>query len=77
LQVAKKTETVKERKQKSNQKTTAICKRNLAHIDQLIRAGDGLEALSSTQYKSLLVVAEVYRQQQWMYDNKTQRIEDR
>jgi hypothetical protein len=23
------------------------------------------------------VVAEVYRQQQWMYDNKTQRIEDR
>jgi hypothetical protein len=33
--------------------------------------------LSNSQYKSLLVVAEVYRQQQWMYENKTSKIDDR
>ena len=39
--------------------------------------GLALEVLSNSQYKSLLVVAEVYRQQQWMYENRTSRIDDR
>ena len=33
--------------------------------------------LSHRQYKMLLVAAEVYRQQLWMYENKKQSIEDR
>ena len=77
LQVAKKRRPSRKEIRKAIRKQLQYVKRNLAHIDQLIRAGDGLEALNSTQYKSLLVVAEIYRQQQWMYDTKTQRIEDR
>jgi hypothetical protein len=76
-QVAKKRRSSRKETRKAIRKQLQYVKRNLAHIDQLTQAGVGLEALSSTQYKSLLVVAEVYRQQQWMYDNKTQRIENR
>lgn len=77
LQVAKKRRPSRKERRKAIRKQLQYVKRNLAHIDQLTQAGVGLESLSSTQYKSLLVVAEVYRQQQWMYDNKTSKIEDR
>jgi hypothetical protein len=77
LQVAKKRRTSRKERRKAIRKQLQYVKRNLAHIDQLTQAGVGLESLSSTQYKSLLVVAEVYRQQQWMYDNKTSTIEAR
>ncbi len=33
--------------------------------------------MSRTLYKGLLVVAEVYRQQKWMYEKKIRRIDDR
>jgi hypothetical protein len=77
LQVAKKRRPSRKERRKAIRKQLQYVKRNLAHIDQLIQTGAALEILSSSLYKSLLVVAEVYRQQQWMYDNKTQRIEDR
>jgi len=77
LQVAKKRRPSRKQRRKAIRKQLQYVKRNLSHIEQLIQAGASLEVLSSRQYKSLLVVAEVYRQQQWMYENKTQRIEDR
>ena len=77
LQVAKKRKPSRKELRKAIRKQLQYLKRNLAHIDQLVQAGSSLEALSYTQYKSLVVVAEVYRQQQWMYENRTQRIEDR
>jgi uncharacterized membrane protein YgaE (UPF0421/DUF939 family) len=77
LQVAKKRRPSKKQRRKAIRKQLQYVKRNLAHIDQLTQAGVGLDSLSSSQYKSLLVVAEVYRQQQWMYDNKTSKIENR
>ena len=77
LQVAKKRRPSRKERRKAIRKQLQYVKRNLSHIDELIQAGEGLKALSSTQYKSLLVVAEIYRQQQWMYDNKRQKIEDR
>lgn len=77
LQVAKKRRPSRKQRRKAIRKQLQYVKRNLSHIEQLIQAGASLEVLSSRQYKSLLVVAEVYRQQQWMYDNKTQRIENR
>jgi IS5 family transposase len=52
-------------------------KRNLAHIDALLAAGASLRALSARQYRLLLVISEVMRQQQWMYAQRTHRIEDR
>jgi len=52
-------------------------KRNLANIEQLIDTGVSLERLNKKQYKTLLVLTEVARQQQWLFDNDKQRIEDR
>lgn len=52
-------------------------KRNLVHIDALIALGASLTALSARQYRLLLVISEVLRQQQWMYEQRTHRIEDR
>ncbi len=75
MKVAKQRRPSRKERRKAIKKQLQYIKRNLSHIDQLI--GAALEVLSNSQYKSLLVVAEVYRQQQWMYENKTQRIEDR
>ena len=52
-------------------------RRNLGHIDQLIEAGATLAALNPKEYKTLLVLHEVYRQQQHMYHHKQRRIDDR
>ena len=77
LKVAKKRKPSRKERKKAIKKQLQYIKRNLSSIHQLIQAGASLEVLSNSQYKSLLVVAEVYRQQQWMYDNKKQRIDDR
>lgn len=77
LAVAKKRKpTVKERR-KAIRKQLQYIKRNLAHIQQLIDLGASLLELSNSQYKMLLVVAEVYRQQLWLYKNQKISIEDR
>ena len=52
-------------------------RRNLGHIDRLIEAGATLSALNPREYKTLLVIHDVYRQQQHMYDHKQRRIDDR
>jgi hypothetical protein len=49
----------------------------LAHIEQLIQLGATRENLNKKQYKTLLVLTEVYRQQQWLFDNNKQSVEDR
>ena len=77
LQVAKKRRPSRTEIRKAIRKQLQYLKRNLSHIDQLTQAATGLEALNSSQYKSLLVATEVYRQQQWMYENRTQRIDER
>ena len=73
----------KQRRPKRNKKIQAIkkqlqyLKRNLAHIEKLIELGATLQNLSKQQYKLLLVCHEVYRQQSWMYQHKTNRTDDR
>ena len=49
----------------------------MAQIEQLIESGATLKNLNKTQYKTLLVLTEVYRQQQWLFNNNKQSIEDR
>ena len=51
-------------------------RRNLKHIEEQLRNGGNLSMLSNYQYKSLLVIHEVYRQQEIMYREKTHRIPD-
>ncbi|MDJ0901123.1 MAG: IS5 family transposase [Xenococcus sp. MO_188.B8] len=58
-------------------KQLSYLRRNLAHIDALVDAGASLSELNQQNYCLLLVVSELFRQQQWMYENKTNRIDDR
>ena len=77
LEVAKKRRVSLKDRRKAIKKQLQYIKRNLSHIDQLIRSGATLEELSTRQYKMLLVVVEIYRQQLWLYENKKQSINDR
>jgi hypothetical protein len=63
----------------ANRQQLGYLKRNLKAIDRLLRHPDALPLteLSRCEYKNLLVCQELYRQQQQMYDEKTQRIDDR
>jgi len=51
-------------------------KRDLQHIERLADR-NGLELLSRRQYRDLLVIGELYRQQERMYEGRTKKIEDR
>ena len=51
-------------------------RRNLKSIGKLSRAVD-LTVLNPRQYRDLLVISEVYRQQQLMYDQRSRRVDDR
>ena len=66
----------KERR-KAIKKQLQYIKRNLSYIEQLILSGASLEKFSKIQYKMLLLVSEIYRQQLWLYENKKQSIDDR
>ena len=77
LRVAKKRRVSRDKRRKAIKKQLQYIKRNLYHIEQIITLGATLESLSKRQYKMLLVVGEVYRQQLWLYENKKQSIDDR
>ncbi|MFH1614064.1 MAG: IS5 family transposase [Planctomycetota bacterium] len=51
-------------------------KRNLGHIESMAEEGL-LKYLSKRLYRLLLVIKELYRQQLWMYENRTHSISDR
>ncbi len=59
------------------QKQLQSIKTNLAHIEQLIELGASRGSLNKKQDKTLIVVAEIYRQQPWLFENKKQSIEER
>ncbi|MGL4882496.1 MAG: IS5 family transposase, partial [Waterburya sp.] len=84
-QVARKSylKIAKQRKPRNQARKSAIkqqlqyISRNLSHIEKLLKQGASLGSLTKKELKNLLVVTEVYRQQLWMYENKSNRIEDR
>jgi hypothetical protein len=51
-------------------------KRNLGHIDRMAEEGL-LLYLGKRLYRLLLVIKELYRQQLWMYENRTHSVADR
>ena len=77
LAIAKQRRPTQSKKRTAIKKQLQYLKRNLAHIEKLIELGATLQNLSKQQYKLLLVCHEVYRQQTWMYQHKTNRIDDR
>lgn len=52
-------------------------RRNLTHIDTLVTAGATLAQLDQQLYRKCLIIGELFRQQQWMYQQHQHRIEDR
>ncbi len=76
LKVAKKRRPTCKEIRKAIKKKLKYVSKNLTTIDLLIKKGASLESLSKKQYKTLLVVSEVHRQQQFMWENRKQRIED-
>mgnify|MGYP001816000474 CR=1 FL=1 len=64
------------KRRKVLRKQLGYLKRNLKNIDKL-STQTSLLKLTPRQYKNLLVIHEVYRQQQWMYDHQENRIDDR
>ena len=77
LKLAKKRRPTAKQRRQAIGKQLAYIRRNLAHIDALMEVGTSLTKLSRHQYRMLLVVSEVFRQQQWMYEQRCQRIDDR
>jgi hypothetical protein len=77
LLIAKQRRLSRNKKRQGIKKQLQYIKRNLAHIKQLIELGATLENLNKKQYKTLLVLTEIYRQQQCLFNNNKQSIEDR
>lgn len=77
LQVAKQRRASRKAMRKAIRQQLGYVRRNLNHIDALVEAGVSLTQLSQQRYRRLLVISEIYRQQQSMYDQNVQRIDDR
>lgn len=77
LKIAKQRKPRKKARFKAIKEQIQYIKRNLSHIEKLLNQGSSLSYLSKLEYKKFLVATEVYRQQLWMYEQKTNRIEDR
>ena len=77
LKVARKRRPSRQERKSAIAKQLQYIKRNLSHIENLVNSGADLSSLALSKYKILLVVTEVYRQQLWMYENQSNRIDDR
>lgn len=76
LSAAKSKKLSKNKRRKALRKQLGYLKRNLKSIEKL-SSQTSLRKLTPKQYKNLLVIHEVYRQQQLMYDHDENRIDDR
>jgi transposase, IS5 family len=77
VQVAKHRKASRKTIRKAIGKQLAYVRRNLAHIDALVAAGASLSPFNPRLYRYLLVIHKVFRQQQWMFQHRQHRIDDR
>ena len=76
LKTSKSRRVSKRNLRKALRKQLGYLGRNLRSIDKQCQTVT-LSELSNRQYKELLVISELYRQQKWMYDHKSRRVDDR
>ena len=76
LSVAKAKALSKSKRRKAIRKQLGYVERNLKTINKL-GSETSLIHLNKTQYKNLLVVNELFRQQKWMHEHHETRIDDR
>lgn len=77
LAITKQRRPSRKKRRKAVRKQLAYVRRNLVHIDKLVTQGAKLSQLKLQSYRMLLVVHELLRQQQSMYDTRSRRIDDR
>lgn len=77
LAIAKQKKAGKRKIRKAIGQQLRYLRRNLNHIDRMLREGASLNQLTKYQLKCLHVIHEVYRQQEEMYRERTHRIADR
>lgn len=77
LSVAKQRKPKKKQIRRAIRKQLGCLQRNLAHIDKMLLGGASLTVLNRQQYRTLLVISEVFRQQQEMYQKKIRRVDHR
>ncbi len=76
LRVAKSKRVGGKKLRKARRSQLGYLRRNLHSIDVLSET-TVLSTLSGRQYRDLLVISELYRQQRWMYEHRSRRIDDR
>jgi IS5 family transposase len=76
LAVAKSKKISEAKRGKAIRSQLGFLQRNLRSIDKLSRKAS-LLSLSRRQYRDLLVVSELVRQQKWMYEQRSRRVDDR
>lgn len=62
---------------KAIKKQLQYIRRDMGHVSALLKQGASLKLLSRQEYRNLLVLQELYRQQEWMYTQKSHSIDDR
>lgn len=77
LRVAKKKKYTMKELRKALRKQLQYVNRDLKHTDEMIKNGAKLGKLTKKQYKDLLVIHELYRQQKDMFDRGERKIENR
>lgn len=77
LKVAKQKRPRRKTMRKAVGKQLRYLRRNLNHIDTLIEDGACFSWLTHRQYRDLLVIHELYRQQWYMHENHVHRIDAR
>ena len=77
LSAAKSKRLAQNKRRKAIRKQLGYLARNLKIIKELGKDSYSLLGLGKTQYKNLLVINEVYRQQQSMHDHRVNKINDR
>ena len=76
LAIAKSKKIQRAKLRKAIRSQLGFIRRNLKSIEKLAEIVP-LTVLSKRQYRDLLVISELYRQQQWMHDHRSKRIDDR
>ena len=75
LLVAKNNKLSKSKRRKAIRKQLGYLRRNLKTIEKQTRQSS-LRTLNRREYKNLLVITKVYRQQRWMFNHRENRIDD-
>lgn len=77
LAITKQRRPSRKKRRKAIRKQLAYVRRNLNHIDNLVSHGAKISQLKRQSYRMLLVIHELFRQQQSMYDARSRRVDDR